>query len=207
MVRSSRGTLPTLVVASIILHCCVLLGPPLFCVGTPWLRVGARQAGLKHELQAEATSDPVDIDERRATREALYEIAHSAPVVVFTSANSSSCSAALEFLDSLEASYKQMVLAERGDGAAKRIELTAMFGVPKLPHVFVSGRSIGGFTDDSEGMLKLHAAGELVPALEKVGAIPDNGPFGWMFETDIRTQTCMGDEFGMELCEIDYDSM
>lgn len=207
MVRSSRGTLSTLVAANILLHSCVFLAPLRFFVGTPRLRQGTREASFRHEVQAETSTAPADINKRKAIREVLYEVAHSAPVVIFTTPNCSTCAAALEFLDSLEASYKQMVLAEQGNGAAKRIELTAMFGVPKLPHVFIGGRSIGGFTDDSEGMLQLHAAEELVPALEKVGAIPDNGPFGWMFETEHRKETCIGDEFGLEMCEIDYDSV
>lgn len=123
--------------------------------------------------------------DREETRRALKAEAKSAPVVIYTYSLSPFSTEATALLDSLGAEYKEVVLAPEwflmlGEGAAKRAELSALFGRSSLPHIFIGGRSIGGLAEGEPGLIPLYESGELEPALKSVGALPaEDSPFGF----------------------------
>jgi glutaredoxin 3 len=63
--------------------------------------------------------------------------------------------------------FKLIELDAVSDGADLQGELEKLTGRRTVPNVFVGGKSIGG----SDDTLKLHDSGELLPKLERVGAI------------------------------------
>lgn len=139
--------------------------------------------------------------DRDATRAALEEEVRSAPVVIYTYSLSPFCTEAVRLLDTLGVDYKEVVLAPEwfvmlGEGAAKRAELGRLFGRTSMPHVFMGGRSIGGLTDGTPGLLPLYESGELEPALQAVGAIPESNPFGFfLFSGDKSKEKVYGSSF------------
>lgn len=147
----------------------------------------------------------MDYDREEIQKEIKAE-AKSAAVVIYTYELSPFSSEATKLLDSLGAVYKEVVLAPEwfvmtGKGAAKRAELSSMFGRSSMPHIFIGGRSIGGFADGFPGLLPLYESGQLEQALKDVGSVPEDNPFGFFtFSGDEEKEKCIGEEF----CEI-YD--
>lgn len=139
--------------------------------------------------------------DREATRAALKEEVRSAPVVIYTYSLSPFCTEAVRLLDTLGVDYKEVVLAPEwflmfGEGAAKRAELGKLFDRTSMPHVFLGGRSIGGLSEGTPGLLPLYESGELEPALKAVGAVPESNPFGFfLFSGDKGKETVYGTGF------------
>jgi len=172
---------------------------------TPLKVAGAGMGLLKPIFAAEAKLQAGEYD-RQAVRMALEEEAKSAPVVVYTYSLSPFCTEATKLLDSIGATYKEVVLAPEwflmlGEGAAKRAVLGDIFGRTSMPHIFIGGRSIGGLTEGDPGLLPLYESGELEPALKAVGAIPSESPFGFFLFNGRPKEKCYGSEF----CDVDLD--
>ncbi|CAK0877539.1 unnamed protein product [Prorocentrum cordatum] len=135
------------------------------------------------------------------TRAALKEEVRSAPVVIYTYSLSPFCTEAVRLLDTLGVDYKEVVLAPEwflmlGEGAAKRAELGRIFGRTSMPHIFMGGRSIGGLSEGTPGLLPLYESGELEPALKAVGAVPESNPFGFfLFSGDQSKEKVYGSSF------------
>ena len=55
----------------------------------------------------------------------------------------------------------------RPDGAALVAELGAATGRTSIPHIFIGGRSIGGFNDGTPGLRPLIASGEFEGAVSE----------------------------------------
>eukprot|EP00448_Togula_jolla_P003028 CAMPEP_0170596310 /NCGR_PEP_ID=MMETSP0224-20130122/15041_1 /TAXON_ID=285029 /ORGANISM="Togula jolla, Strain CCCM 725" /LENGTH=232 /DNA_ID=CAMNT_0010920577 /DNA_START=62 /DNA_END=760 /DNA_ORIENTATION=- len=152
-------------------------------VALPLKAAGVAMSALKPVFSLEAKLQALSYD-KEAIREALMAEARSAPVVVFTYSLSPFCTAATQLLESMGAKYKEVVLAPEwflmlGEGAAKRAELGEIFGRTSMPHIFIGGRSIGGLAEGTPGLIPLYESGELEPALKKVGALPEDNPFGF----------------------------
>eukprot|EP00929_Paragymnodinium_shiwhaense_P021245 TRINITY_DN13908_c0_g1_i2.p1 TRINITY_DN13908_c0_g1~~TRINITY_DN13908_c0_g1_i2.p1 ORF type:complete len:342 (-),score=48.77 TRINITY_DN13908_c0_g1_i2:278-1189(-) len=165
------------------------------------LKVASSAIGVLKPVFAAAAKLQAGSYDRAAMREEIQAQVNSAPVVVYTYSLSPFCSEATKLLDSIGARYKEVVLgpewfAMLGDEAsAKRAELGALFGRTSLPHIFIGGRSIGGLAEGSPGLVPLLESGDLVPALKQVGAMPDEGPFGFFLLNDAPKQRCFGDGF------------
>ena len=58
-------------------------------------------------------------------------------------------------------------------GSATRVELRKLYGQGSLPHVFIGGEWVGGYTTGGPagGLAGLVASGELVPMLRKARAL------------------------------------
>mmetsp|Transcript_15277 Transcript_15277/g.41854 ORF Transcript_15277/g.41854 Transcript_15277/m.41854 type:complete len:273 (+) Transcript_15277:12-830(+) len=169
-------------------------------VATP-LRLASSAMGLlKPFFMFEAKLQAMDYNQA-ATRKALEAEAKSAPVVVYTYSLSPFSTEATRLLDSIGATYKEVVLAPEwflmsGSGAAKRAEFAEVFGRSSMPHIFIGGRSIGGLTEGTPGLLPLYESGQLEPALKAVGALPEDNPFGFFtFSGDAMKLRCIGEEF------------
>lgn len=143
---------------------------------------------------------------RAEARQAIEQEAKSAPVVVFTYSWSPFCTEATALLDSIGADYKEVVLGPEwflmaSKEASWRAELANIFDRSSMPHIFIGGRSIGGLMEGNPGLVPLYESGELENALKNVGALPDDGPFGFFLLSDAKKQRCYGDAFCEDLTE------
>lgn len=96
-----------------------------------------------------------------AAKTQIEEEIASEDIVIYTYSLSPFCTEATAVLDNLEVAYKEISLGKEWvpflineDGPQKRAALGEMTGQTSLPHVFVSGKSVGGLYDG------------LLPALE-----------------------------------------
>jgi len=156
---------------------------PLVKVSEPLNIAGQLMGLLKPIFAAQAKAQAGSYDEAAVRAEIEAEV-KSAPVVLYTYGLSPFSSETKRLLDDMKADYKEIELGPEwfllsGPAAAKRAELGNMFGRTSLPQVFIGGRSIGGLTEGTPGLAPLLASGELVPALKKAGALPDDSFFGF----------------------------
>ena len=126
--------------------------------------------------------------------EVLFE-ASSAPIVLFTSDDSSECDKALRLLRDTGAEPVVFNLDERNAGGKfKRAALGRITGKYSLPSCWVNGRYVGGFDDgpsaDAPGLVKLSFQGRLgnmvggrgagmnalMPGADPYNSLPLNGP-------------------------------
>eukprot|EP00933_Yihiella_yeosuensis_P010416 TRINITY_DN116933_c0_g1_i1.p1 TRINITY_DN116933_c0_g1~~TRINITY_DN116933_c0_g1_i1.p1 ORF type:complete len:283 (+),score=41.84 TRINITY_DN116933_c0_g1_i1:93-941(+) len=122
--------------------------------------------------------------DRSKLRSLLEAEVKSAPVVIYTYSSSPFSIEAKNLLASLGADYKEISLGAEWfvaspESAAKRAELGSMYGRTSLPQIFIGGRDIGGLVEGTPGLLPLSESGELLPALQQAGALPDDGLFGF----------------------------
>uniref|UniRef100_A0A7S3V3X1 GST N-terminal domain-containing protein n=2 Tax=Chaetoceros debilis TaxID=122233 RepID=A0A7S3V3X1_9STRA len=96
-----------------------------------------------------------------AAKSQIEEEIASEDIVIYTYSLSPFCTEATAVLDNLEVAYKEISLGKEWvpflineDGPQKRAALGEMTGQTALPHVFVSGKNVGGLYDG------------LLPALE-----------------------------------------
>eukprot|EP00617_Octactis_speculum_P003984 CAMPEP_0185779156 /NCGR_PEP_ID=MMETSP1174-20130828/94873_1 /TAXON_ID=35687 /ORGANISM="Dictyocha speculum, Strain CCMP1381" /LENGTH=284 /DNA_ID=CAMNT_0028468169 /DNA_START=37 /DNA_END=891 /DNA_ORIENTATION=- len=106
----------------------------------------------------------------RAVEVNLEEEITAAPVVVFTYKLSPFCSECMQLLDNLGVEYKEVSLGWEWlpfliseGGAGKRAFLGTSTGQTSLPHVFVSGKSVGGLFSGNPGLIPALESGELLP--------------------------------------------
>lgn len=164
---------------------------------------GNAMALLRPLFLAESRLQAMSYD-RTKIQEILRQEVTSAPVVIYTYSLSPFSTEATKLLDLVGAQYKEIVLAPEwfmmlGEGAAKRAELAELFGRSSMPHVFIGGRSIGGFTEGNPGLMPLYESGELEAALKSVGALPEDNPFGFvLFSGDNPKVRC----YGTDICEV-----
>jgi glutaredoxin-related protein len=101
----------------------------------------------------------------------------SAPVVVYTYGLSPFSTEVLDILESTGCKYENVELGAEwfalgGKGSATRVELRKRYGQGSLPHVFIGGEWVGGYTTGAEGGLAgLVERDELVEKLRKARAL------------------------------------
>lgn len=146
---------------------------PLFASLAP-LQAGSYRED-KDEYEAE-------IADARAQIES--EIADNS-VVVYTYSLSPFCKEAVAILDNLDIPYNEITLGKEWvpgliskGGTAKRVALLNMTGQSSLPHIFIGGKSIGGLSTGTPGLLPILEQGTLQELVDeaKEGALDLGAP-------------------------------
>ena len=81
------------------------------------------------------------------------------------------CKKAKAVLDKAGVKYTAIELNEMGSqGMAIRSELAQRTGRTSMPNIFIGGVGVGG-CNDGPGIMTLQSNGELIPMLQKAGAL------------------------------------
>ncbi|KAJ3119159.1 hypothetical protein HK100_000454 [Physocladia obscura] len=91
-------------------------------------------------------------------------------IVVFSKSYCPYCKKAKDLLDSYGATYEQLELDMRDDGADIQQYLAEKTGQRTVPNIFINQKQVGGCDD----LFKLNAAGELKNLLKNLQADPLN---------------------------------
>lgn len=91
-------------------------------------------------------------------------------VMVFSFSTCPFCVKAKKILDDAGAKYTAIELDQVPDGYALRAELAEKTGRTSMPNIWIGGTGIGG-CNDGPGIATLQANGELMPMLQKAGAV------------------------------------
>jgi glutaredoxin 3 len=106
-----------------------------------------------------------------ATGSKIDELIAGNPVMVFSFSSCPFCVKAKKILDDANVKYKAIELNQMGaDGMAIRAVLAERTGRTSMPNIWIGGQGIGG-CNDGPGIITLQKSGELIPMLEKAGAL------------------------------------
>ncbi|XP_062507250.1 uncharacterized protein LOC134183678 [Corticium candelabrum] len=100
-------------------------------------------------------------------REMVHAIIKDNKVVVFSKTWCPHCSSTKKTFNELGVNFKLMELDKTEDGDIIQDILVEVTGARTVPRVFIGGESIGGNSD----LQTLHSSGQLVPKLQKAGAL------------------------------------
>jgi glutaredoxin 3 len=92
-------------------------------------------------------------------------------VMMFSFSSCPFCVKAKKILDDAGVKYQVLELNQMGaEGMAIRAVLAERTGRTSMPNIWIGGQGIGG-CNDGPGIVTLQNSGELVPMLQKVGAL------------------------------------
>ena len=92
-------------------------------------------------------------------------------VTMYTFTSCPFCKKAKELLDAKGATYTEIALDEREDGAALRARLGKRTGRTSVPAVWIGDEYVGGLNDGAPGLVPLDKAGELDGKLKRARAL------------------------------------
>ena len=92
-------------------------------------------------------------------------------VTMYTFTSCPFCKKAKELLDAKGATYTEIALDEREDGAALRARLGKRTGRTSVPAVWIGDEYVGGLNDGAPGLVPLDKAGELDGKLKSARAL------------------------------------
>lgn len=93
------------------------------------------------------------------------------PVMIFSFSTCPFCIRGKKILEDLGVKYTAIELNQMGsDGMAIRAVLAERTGRTSMPNIWIGGQGIGG-CNDGPGIATLQANGELIPMLQKAGAL------------------------------------
>ena len=92
-------------------------------------------------------------------------------VTMYTFTSCPFCKKAKELLDDKGATYTEIALDEREDGAALRARLGKRTGRTSVPAVWIGDEYVGGLNDGAPGLVPLDKAGELDGKLKRARAL------------------------------------
>lgn len=105
-----------------------------------------------------------------ATGKKIDELIAGNPVMLFSFSTCPFCVKAKKILDDANVKYEAIELNQINDGMQIRAVLAERTGRTSMPNIWIGGQGIGG-CNDGPGIITLQKSGELIPMLEKAGAL------------------------------------